>query len=71
MGDLTTVEVVLDEADQRAGGNAGEQTEPNPAAAAPALLHRGGDDRFLFGGPTRLARLRTTDVALIDLDLAR
>ena len=52
VGNLATVEVALDEADQRAGGNIGKQTEPNPAAAVPALFHRGGDDRFLFGGPS-------------------
>ena len=49
--------MVLNEADQRAGGTLGEPTQPNPATALAALRHRAGDDRFLFGSPTRLVRI--------------
>ena len=63
-------EVVVDEGGEDIGRNIGDHTKPNPATALAALLHRGGDDGFILGGPTRLAGFRTADVALVDLDLA-
>src|SRR5574338_401254 len=63
-------EVVVDEGGENIGRNIGDDTKANPAAALAALLHRGGDDGFILGGPTRFAGFRTADIALVDLDLA-
>ena len=52
-------EVVVDEGGEDIGRNIGDHTKANPAAALAALLHRGGDDGFILGGPTRLAGFRT------------
>src|SRR5512143_2966184 len=62
--------VVVDEGGEDIGRNIGDHPKANPAAALAALLHCGGDDGFIPGSPTRLAGFRTTDVALVDLDLA-
>jgi len=63
-------EVAADEGGEDIGRNIGDHTEANPATALATLLHRGGDDGFILGGPTRFAGFRTADVALVDLDLA-
>ena len=46
VGGFAALEVVVDEADQRVGGDTADQTKPNPAAALAALLHGAGNDRF-------------------------
>ena len=46
-------EVAVDEGGEDIGRNIGDHTEANPATALATLLHRGGDDGFILGGPTR------------------
>ena len=70
MSGFAIAEVVVDEGGEDIGRNIGDHTKANPAAALAALLHRGGDDGFILGGPTRFAGFRTADIALVDLDLA-
>src|SRR5512132_1176408 len=70
VGGFATAEVFFDEGSEGAGRDVGDRAESDPATAPPSLLHHGGDDRLLLGRPPRFARLRTAEVALVDLDLA-